>query len=187
MNGCRAEHSHLLALALVDLVDLSLDNHAKALHEEHATQYGHEQLLVNNHGTHTNYTSNGERAGVAHEHLCRIGVVPQETDECTNESAHKHHQFLTIGDIHYIKIGSILKIGAHIGEYTQCHAHDSRVAGTHAVHAVVEVGTIAHCSDHKNRHDHKQCPSCSTSPVAHPLGERAIVKVVVLDKGDGGL
>ena len=55
-------------------------------------------------GTHGDDTTYGERTGVAHKHLCRIGIVPEEADERTHKGTHEDHQLLRIRDIHDVQV-----------------------------------------------------------------------------------
>ena len=48
--------------------------------------------------------ADGERTGIAHEYLCRIGVIPQEAYETSDEGAEEYHQLLRLRYIHYIKV-----------------------------------------------------------------------------------
>ena len=64
MDRCGTEHAHPLALLLLNLKPLSLYDHTNALHEEYATEYGQQQLLVDDDGTHANDTSDGQRPGI---------------------------------------------------------------------------------------------------------------------------
>ena len=64
-----------------------------------------------------NDASDGERTSVAHEDLCWIGVIPQESDECTDHGADEDDQFLRSWHEHDVEVGSILDVARHIGEY----------------------------------------------------------------------
>ena len=68
-------------------------------------------------GTHGNDTADGQRTGVAHEHLGRVGVVPEKTDECSYEGAEEYHQLLRTRDIHDVEVGGKLDMRRHIREY----------------------------------------------------------------------
>ena len=123
MYGSCAEHSHPAAFPFLYLKPLGLYYHAKALHEENAAEDRQHQLFVDNDGTHADDASDGKRAtngqtsGIAHEDLCRIGVVPKETYHCSHESAYKHHKFLCAWNIHYIQIRGVFYVAGHVGKY----------------------------------------------------------------------
>ena len=140
--GGALEYALLHAPTLAQSVPVYLHYHAQALNEEYAAEYGQHEFLVYDYCRDGYYASYRERTRVAHEHLGRVGVIPQETYERAHEGAHEHHEFLRARDVHYVQIGGKLHVRAHIGQNAQCHAYYGRVAGTHAVHAVVEVGTV---------------------------------------------
>ena len=71
-----------------------LQYHAETLDEEDAAQEWQQQFFMDDDGTHSDDAADGERPRVAHEYLRRVGVVPEETDECSDEGAHKDHKFL---------------------------------------------------------------------------------------------
>ena len=77
-------------------------------------------------------------------------------------------------------------MAAHIGQYAQCQADDGRVAGTHAIHAVVHVAAVAHRHHYECGDDYKQNPSGGRFVAAHEAHEAGIVEIVVLHKRDGG-
>ena len=99
-----SEHSHALPFAFHCLEPERLNHNAEALDEENAAENGHQQLLMYYHCTNTNDTTDCERTGVAHEYLCRIGVIPKETYHRTDERTEENHKFLRPRNIHYIKI-----------------------------------------------------------------------------------
>ena len=99
------EYTDTLALLLLDLEPRGLNDDAEALHEEDTAQDRQQQFLVDDHGTDTNDAADGQGTCVSHEDLGREGVIPQETDHCSDESAEEYHQLLGMGDIHDIEIG----------------------------------------------------------------------------------
>ena len=187
VDRCAAEDALLHAMAFAHLVVPHLQDDAEAFHKEDTAKDGQQQFLVDDDGTHGDDAADGERAGITHEDLGGIGVVPEETDEGSHKGAHEHHQFLRVGNIHDVQVRGKLYMRTHIGEYAQRHANDGRVAGTHAVHAVVEVGTVAHCRHHEDGHDDEEYPSCRRLVLAAERHEVRVVQVVALDKRYGRL
>ena len=187
MDGCGAEHPHAPALALLNLEPLRLYDDAEALDEEDAAEDGQQQLLVDDDGTHADDAADGQRTGVAHEHLCGVGVIPQEAHHSPHECREEHHQLFRPGNIHDVEVGRIDNVRRHVGEDEQCHPDDGRVAGTHAVHAVVEVGTVRHRRHHDDGHDDEEHPSGCHLVVAEECHDLRVVQVVVLDEGNSCL
>ena len=116
MNRCGSEHAYSLALTLLDFEPLGLYDHAQTLYEEDAAENREQQFFMDDDGTYTNDTTDGQRACVAHEHLGREGIIPQETDHGSDECTKEYHQLLGVGDIHNVEVGGIADVGRHIGQ-----------------------------------------------------------------------
>ena len=187
MDGGALEESLLHALLLAPLVVEALDDDREALHEEHAAEDGDEQFLADDDGTHGDDATDGEATRVAHEDLGGEGVVPQKTDEGTHEGAEVYYQLLGARDVHDVEVAGHGDVTGHVGEDAEHHADDGGVAGGHAVHAVVEVGSVRHGGDHEDGHEDKQHPAAELLVLPQPVEGIGIVEVVVLDEGDGGL
>ena len=144
-------HAHVTPALLMEFIYLRLQDHTHALHQKYTAQHRYQQLLVDQHGTHTDDTADCQTAGIAHEDLRGETVPPQISDQRTDEGSQKDYQLFRMGNIHHIKIVRPHHAAAHIRQHNECYSDDSRVAGTHTVHAVVEIGTIAHRCHHKHR------------------------------------
>ena len=55
-----------------------LYQHRKAFHEEDTAQHREHKLFSQENGADTDDAADGKTSSVTHEHLSRIGVVPQE-------------------------------------------------------------------------------------------------------------
>ena len=91
MYGCALKYALLYAPPFAHLEIIHLQHHAQALNEEDAAEYGQQQFFVNDDGSHGDNAANGKRTRITHERLCRVSVVPKETNERTNEGAEEHH------------------------------------------------------------------------------------------------
>ena len=89
-----SEHAHSAALSLLEFEPLRLNDDTQALYEEDATQDGQQQLFMDDDGTHADDAANGERPRIAHEDLSGEGIVPQEADHGTYESAQEDYELL---------------------------------------------------------------------------------------------
>ena len=67
----------------------------------------------------------------------------------------------------------------HIGQNAERHADDGRGAGAHAVHAVVEVGSVRHRRDHQNGHDDEENPSGGVFMLAEDRHHLVVAQIVV--------
>ena len=79
VNWGSPEHANALALALLNLEPLGLDDDAEALDEEDATEDNQHQLLVDNQGTYTNDTANGQRTRIAQVFMGDTGSLTINT------------------------------------------------------------------------------------------------------------
>ena len=186
MDGRALEDAALLAAVLPELEVFHLKDDAEALQEEDATEDGQQQFLVDNNGQDGDDAANGQATRVAHKYLGGIGVVPEETDERTDGSANEDDQFLRARDIHNIEVTGIFYMTADIRQDTQGDTDDGTVASRHSVHSVVEVGTIRHGCNDQHGHEYHQEDTTHGFVVAHEGHDFGVVKVVVLDKGNGG-
>lgn len=91
MDGRSPEYAHALSLALHVLEVGGLYDDAQALHQEYATQDGEQQFLVYDDGPDTYDAADGQRSRVSHEHLGRIGIVPEEAYHGSHEGTQEHH------------------------------------------------------------------------------------------------
>ena len=187
VQRCALEHALLHSVARSELGVPHLHDYAQALYEEYAAQYGQHQLLVDDDCADGYYAADGERAGVAHEDLRRVGVVPEETYERADERTHEHHKLLRARDVHYVEVGGVFYVARHVGEDAQGDAYYGRVAGAHAVHSVVEVGSVRHRRHHEYCHYDEQHPSGGRLVLAEEAHEVGVVEVVPFDERDGGL
>ena len=105
---------------------------------------------MNQYGTDADDTADGEAARVAHEDLCGEAVVPEEAYQCADKGGEENNQLFAARDVHHIEIVRPDATAADVGECNERRTDDGRIACAHAVHAVVEVGTVAHGSDHED-------------------------------------
>ena len=97
---------------------------------------------MQNNRRHGNNSSDGQAARVAHEDLGRVGVEPQESDKRTDEGCQEDYNFFTAWDIHQVEVACSDRVAGDVGQNDQCNADDGRVARCHAVHAIIEVGSV---------------------------------------------
>ena len=178
----------MLTAFLVELVHLRLYDDTDTLHEEDTAEEGDHELLMDDHGTDTDDTANGEAAGVTEEDLGREAIPPEIADEGSDERGEEDNDLFRTRDIHDIEILRPDDTTGGVGKDEQGNADDSRVAGTHAVHAVVEVSTIADGSHHEDSEEDEEDPAeAVTVLLAGPGEEVGVVEVMMLDEGDSGL
>ena len=111
--------------------------------------------------TDTDDTADSQRSCIAHKHLSREGVVPQETYHRTHEGTKEHHQLFALWNIHNIEIRRKTDMCRNIGQYTQRRTDNSGIACAHTIHTIVQISTIADSCYHEDGHQHKDHPARS--------------------------
>ena len=91
-----------LLLGVLEVADLHDDG--EILDQEDSAKDRQEQFDMDQYGVDGNYSADGKRAGVAHEDLRRVGVVPQETDGGPDEGGHVDHKFGRVGYEHDVQV-----------------------------------------------------------------------------------
>ena len=79
---------------------------------------------MNDDGQHGNDTADGQGAGIAHEDLGGIGIVPEETDEGTDRSGNEDNEFLGAGHVHDVQVLSELDVTRDVGQHPEGKADD---------------------------------------------------------------
>ena len=188
VQRCPFPYADVLPAFLVELIDLGLQDDTHALHEEDPAEDGYQQLLVDDHGADADDATDGEAAGVTEEDLCGEAVEPEVAHQSADERGEEDYQLFGARDVHDIEILRPDDTTGGVGENEQGNRHDGRVTGTHAVHAVVEVRTVADCRYYEDCQQHKEDPTEAVFIVlARPGEEVGIIEVMMLDEGDGGL
>ena len=188
VQGRHAPHAVADTRALLGVTEPeTLDDDGQALGEEYAAQQRNQQFLAHQHGAHADDAADGEAARVAHEYLGGEGIEPEEADEGAHEGAHEDGNLSGSGNIHDIEEVRVDEVTTQPGYDTQYHAYDGRCARRQAVQAVGEVGAVGAGGDHKHDHEHVDGPFGVPAPGALDRRQPAVVELVVLDEGDGGL
>ena len=187
VDGRALEEALFPSVPLARLVVDALQDDRQVLHQEHAAEDGDEQFLVDDDGKDGDDAADGQAARVAHEHLRRIGIVPQEAYQCADEGTDEDDQFLRPGDEHDVQVARELDVARDVGQDAQCQADDGRVSRRHAVHAVVQVGAVADGRHDEDGDEDEQHPARRLGVVAQEAHDVGIVQVVALEEGDGGL
>ena len=157
------------------------------LYQKYTAKDRDQQLFVNDDGEYCYDTANGEAARISHEYLCRIGVVPKETDERTDESTNVNYQFFRSGDVHDVQVLRKLHVAGHVCQYSQGQSDDGGVPRCHAVHTVIQVCSVRYSGNNEDGDNDKQYPSCRLGMFAHEAYKVGIVKVITFKERDGGL
>ena len=142
---------------------------------------------MDDNGVYGNDAADGQTACIAHEYLCRVGVVPEEADKCTDESADKDYQLFRTRYVHDVQITGIFDMAGYVCQYAQCQTDNGGGARCHAVHAVIQVGAVGNGGYYEYGDEHEQYPARRLCVFSHERHEVGIVKVVALEERDGSL
>lgn len=188
MQGCAFPYAHMASTGFVVFIDLRLHDDGDAFHEEDTAKQGDEEFFMNDHGAYTDDTAYGEATGVAEEDLRWEAVEPEVTDEGTDEGRHEDHQFFGAGYVHHIEILRPNDTTGGVGEDEEGDAYYRGVSGTHTVHTVVKVRTIADRGYNEDGKQHEEDPpEAVLVGLTGPAEQIGIVEVMMLDEGDSGL
>ena len=81
VEGSHAEYAAPFSIFVLGIFKpVFLYKYADAFHEENSAEQGQEEFLTDEHGAYSYDSPDGEAAGVAHEYLGRVGIVPEESD-----------------------------------------------------------------------------------------------------------
>ena len=180
VNRGSSPNPHMAIPFLVEFIHSRLNDDAETFHQKDAAEQRQHQFLVDNHCANADDAADGEAAGVAEKHLRRETVPPQVAHQRPDERCKEDCDFFRTGNVHHVEILSKNNAAAHIGQRHQSDPDDNRVSRTHAVHAVVQVGTIAYCRHYEHRQQNKENPACAVFVrFPKPGKEVSIVEVVV--------
>ncbi len=188
MERCAFPYTHMLPPFLVELIYPGLDDDGEAFHQEDTAEQGYEEFLMDDHGANADDAADGEAAGVAKEDLGGEAVEPEVTDQRADEGREEDHEFFRARYVHHIEILRPDDTTGGIGEDEQGDGDDGRVAGTHTVHAVVEVRSVADSGyDEDGEEDEEDPAEAVLIGLSGPGEEVGVVEVMMLDEGDSGL
>src|SRR5580704_4233909 len=91
------QRSHLENTLFAELVAANLQNDGDRFQDEDSADEGEEEFLLYKHCDGADGSAEREGAYVAHEDLCRVGVVPEETDTCTDHCATENCELSDLG------------------------------------------------------------------------------------------
>src|SRR5690606_12330215 len=131
-----------------------LDYHREGFHDEHLADDEQHDFLADNHRDGAQRRTQGQRTDVAHEHLRRVGVEPQETQAGTNQRAAKHDQLASARNIRNQQVFGEAHVTRQVAEDAQCAAHQHGGHNRQTVETVGEVHRIARTdNDEVSQHD----------------------------------
>ena len=171
----------VFAFGVFEVAHLKHDR--EALDQEDAAEKGQQQLLADAESEDGDDAADGERAGIAHEDLCREAVVPEEADQRTGQRRCEDDQFAAARNVHDVQVVGIDDVSGEIGQDAQHQYDRGRYPRHQAVESVREVGAVRNGRDHQDRHDDVENPSEGAVAAREP----AVIEFVVLDEGNRGL
>src|SRR5919112_4639037 len=127
---------HLEHPSSCELEDEDLDDNGEGFDDEQTAHNGQEELCLGEHSGRGQDAPYRERAGIAHKDVCRVGVVPEEPDDCADHGAADH------GDV----VLALEESDGRVGEqgYGRC-------TGREPVEAVRQVDGVGRARDHQQQ------------------------------------
>ena len=93
MNGCPFEYTPFLPTFVSHFRILGLQDNADAFNKEHKAENWEHQLFVYDDCDNSDNATDGKAAGVAHEDLSWVGIVPKKANESADKCAQKNYKF----------------------------------------------------------------------------------------------
>ena len=122
-------------LAQFEAAHLEDDRHR--LHHEHAADDDEQQFLLGADGRGAERAADGQRTGIAHEHLRRMAVEPEEPEARPDQCHEKHRQLADVAVVGNDQIlGGHVEVTGQIGEDRVGKRHADRRPGRQPVEPV---------------------------------------------------
>ena len=87
-----------------------LENDRQIFYEEYTAENRYQQFFMDDDGEYGNDSANRQTAGISHEYLCRIGIVPEEADQCTDKGADVNYELFRSRNVHNVQIAGKLNV-----------------------------------------------------------------------------
>src|SRR5438094_2078648 len=127
-----------------------LDDDRHGLEHEQAADDGEHDLVLGHDRHRAQGAADGERAGVAHEHLGGRRVEPQKAQPGADQGGEQHGKLAGTRDVMEIEIVGEDGVADHVGdqaEHRRCHDHRSDRQAVEAVGQVDGIGGAHHDQD----------------------------------------
>jgi len=147
MNGRHAKNALAGTLEMGDL-----DDHRQALDDKDSADQQEEELLFDQHRHRADRPAEGQGAGIAHEDLGRIGVIPEKAQGGAEESGAKNRQLARLRQIDNIEIVAEINTAGEISDQAESDSPDRTQSDQQAVKSVGQVRAVRHGRNHKGDH-----------------------------------
>jgi len=116
-----------------------LHDDRQGLQDEDAADDGEQKFLLDDDRDGTQGAAQGQRSDIAHEHLRRIGIIPEKAEAGTDDGAAEDRQFAAAGDIGDLQVLGEYQVTGEIGEDQVDRGGDDRRSGRQAVEPSVRL------------------------------------------------
>src|SRR5690606_25917597 len=82
----------------------NLQDHGYIFDNEYSAKRGYQQFLPDSQCEDGDNTTQGQASRVAHEHLCRIRVIPEESQAGPHKCRTKDYEFRKVRDVHDVEV-----------------------------------------------------------------------------------
>ena len=137
-------------------MNTDLQNHAERLDHEHPADDRQQHLLSHDDGHQSEHAPQGQRAGIAHEHLRRMTIEPQKSQDAADQAAGDDDQFAGAGQMGQVEIGRPLGMAGGISDRADCAGGREQAAPGQAVESIGEIHRVRRADDHQDRQRHEQ-------------------------------
>ena len=124
-----------------------LHDHRQRFDDEHAAHDEQHDFLPDDDGDGAQCSAQRQRAHVAHEHVRRIRVEPQEAQACARDRPADHGELPGTGDVGQEQIAGEVRAAGHVREDTQRGADHHRRHDREPVEPVRQIDRIAGADD----------------------------------------
>ncbi len=148
MQGRHEQDASPLAVAFLGVFEPAhLQHHRQGFDDEDAAHDQQHDFLAHDHRHGAQGRAQGQGAHVAHEHLGRIGVEPQEAQAGAAQGAEEHGQLAGARHIGQEQVLGVAGVAGDVGEHRQGRRHHDGGHDGQAVQAVGEVHRVGGADD----------------------------------------
>lgn len=160
-----------------------LQNHRERLGDEDRTGEGQDDFAAQQKRRDAKHAAEGEGAGIAHEDLRRVAVVPQKAEAGAGHSEKVDADFAAPFDVEDVEVTGEVDVVGEKGEEGEHERDHDETAGSQAIEAVSEVHGVGGAGDDEQNEKKGHARRKNSDD---PFKKREIKLADVLLSGEGG-
>ena len=134
----------------------ALQNHRDRFGEEDKADDEQQEFALEQNGDRAHRTAQRERTGVAHEHLRRMRVVPEESDTRANNGSAKDRQLTGAAQVEHLQVRAGIDTTDEIGEESERQHGDRDKACRESIQPISEIHRVARPGENESDEWHVQ-------------------------------